>query len=527
MTSTHRAVQGDAVSWKRGIVRVHMYLGVALALLFIMWFSSGVVLVFNPFPSITPDERFRLLPTLACKQCTVSVDDALRLTAIGVTPISRSTARLGMLGARPVWRVTDGKRRVQAVYADSARVVSPIDSVSGAELARAVGIRRAGHPGAALRVRYLRTLTEPDQWTLESPLPSQMPLLEFELGDAASTHVYVSITGAEAVTATTRRGRTMAWFGAIPHWIYPAALRRNVRVWSWVVIVIGVLGTIMCIAGMVIGVWQWRRGIRRIRRDGTLRPRSPYRDPIMRWHHLLGLAFGLFTCTWVFSGLLSVNPGDWSPGAVPRHGMLERWHGASSNASDTIPPRDAWTAAVRRGIEVREMQPVKLAGREVWLMRSGDGTGTLIAADSLPSQGVVLREAELVARADAAMFGVARGHADLLTEYDDHYRATEGRTPVLPVLRVQYRDADRTWLYIDPETATLVATIPSRTRTERWLYSGLHDLDFAFLTSRPLLRNALLLSLSAGGLLSSLAGLLLALRWTRELVGAGRTYRRR
>lgn len=176
---------------------------------------------------------------------------------------------------------------------------------------------------------------------------------------------------------------------------------------------------------------------------------------------------------------------------------------------------------------MREMQSGQLAGRGFWLMRSGDGTGTLIAADSLPAHGVVLRETELVARADSAMRGAARRRADLLTGYDDHYRVTEGRTPVLPVLRVQYGDADRTWLYIDPETATLVAEIPSRARVERWLYSALHDLDFAVLTVRPPLRNALLLVLSAGGLLGSLAGLLLALRWTRQQVGAGRTFRRR
>lgn len=151
MTSTRRGVQGDAVSWKRGIGVVHLYLGVGLAVLFVMWFISGVVLVFNPYPSITPDERMRLLPALACERCTVSVDDALHLAAIEVTPISRSTARLGMLGARPVWRVTDGKRRVQAVYADSGRVVSPLDSVSGAAIAAAVGIGRAGHQGAASR----------------------------------------------------------------------------------------------------------------------------------------------------------------------------------------------------------------------------------------------------------------------------------------------------------------------------------------------------------------------------------------
>jgi hypothetical protein len=509
------------------MVLVHMYLGVGLALLFVMWFVSGVVLAFNPYPSITPDERTRLLPVLDCEQCTVSVDDALRLASIVVTPVSRSTARLGMLGSRPVWRVTDGRRGVRAVYADSARAVPAIDSVSGAPIAIAVGRIRAGRPEAVPRARFLRTLTTSDQWTLEAPLPAQLPLLEFDLGDAASTHVYVSTAGAEAVTATTGRGRTMAWIGAIPHWIYPVALRRNVRAWSWVIIVLGAFGTLMSIAGIVIGVWQWRSGARRIRRDGSLRARSPYRDPIMRWHHLLGLTFGVFTFSWIFSGLLSVNPGDWSPGTAPDQSLTERWYGVLADSSRISAPRAAWKAAVSSGVAVREMLPVQLSGRSYWLTRSDDGSGTLVAADTLPARRVTLREAELIALADEAMLGAGRMSAENLTEYDDHYRATEGRTPVLPVLRLKYRDAARTWLYIDPETASLAAAAPSRARAERWLYSGLHDLDFAFLMARPALRNAVLVGLSAGGLLSSLAGLLLAVRWIRELVVPGRHFRRR
>ena len=32
----------------------------------------------------------------------------------------------------------------------------------------------------------------------------------------------------------------------------------------------------------------------------------------MRWHQVLGLVFGVFALTWVFSGLLSMEPFDWT-----------------------------------------------------------------------------------------------------------------------------------------------------------------------------------------------------------------------
>ena len=30
-----------------------------------------------------------------------------------------------------------------------------------------------------------------------------------------------------------------------------------------------------------------------------------------RWHTMLGLIFGLVTCTWIFSGMLSMDPFGW------------------------------------------------------------------------------------------------------------------------------------------------------------------------------------------------------------------------
>ena len=32
------------------------------------------------------------------------------------------------------------------------------------------------------------------------------------------------------------------------------------------------------------------------------------------WHHIAGLAFGIFALTWVLSGLLSMNPWGWLAG---------------------------------------------------------------------------------------------------------------------------------------------------------------------------------------------------------------------
>jgi hypothetical protein len=44
--------------------------------------------------------------------------------------------------------------------------------------------------------------------------------------------------------------------------------------------------------------------------------------------------------------------------------------------------------------------------------------------------------------------------------------------------RVRYADPERTWLYLDPLRGRIVLRHDRLTRADRWLYHGLHSLDF-------------------------------------------------
>ena len=125
---------------KRWIVRAHMYLGVAFAALSVMWFASGIVLAYNTFRVLLDADRLRVAPPLDCAACRVSEAEARRVAGI---PDHQSTpARLGMLGARPVWRIVDVEEKWHAVFADSAVRVPPVDSAAGAAIAVAFVRRR-------------------------------------------------------------------------------------------------------------------------------------------------------------------------------------------------------------------------------------------------------------------------------------------------------------------------------------------------------------------------------------------------
>ncbi|MSO51799.1 MAG: hypothetical protein EXQ51_05180 [Acidobacteria bacterium] len=84
------------------------------------------------------------------------------------------------------------------------------------------------------------------------------------------------------------------------------------------------------------------------------------------------------------------------------------------------------------------------------------------------------------------------------------------------MFRVKFDDPEATWLYADPRSGSLVAKEERLSRVERWLYQGLHSLDFPFLYySRPAW-DAVVIALSAGGFVISLTAVVLGWRRVRR-----------
>ena len=89
------------------------------------------------------------------------------------------------------------------------------------------------------------------------------------------------------------------------------------------------------------------------------------------------------------------------------------------------------------------------------------------------------------------------------------------QTP-LPILRVKFADPDKTWVYVDPEMSQVVARIHRLDRVERWIYNGLHSLDFSFWYNRRPLWDIGVLTLMLGGLASSGIGFCLGIKRLRR-----------
>ena len=515
----------------RCLILVHRYLGIPLSALFVVWFASGIVMMYTgDMPRLTPELRLERLPELDFDRVALAPAAAARRAYLSPTP---QTATLLTVMDRPAYRF-DGV----TVFADTGERLDEV----GPTAATAVASRFAGKPPGD--VEYVGTLTEPDQWTLVER--RQLPLHKLVVGDAASTEIYVSPRTGEVVMMTTRGSRALAWVGAIPHWIYFTALRTNQPLWYDIVVWSSTIGCLLAVIGLMLGFTQfrWRLGRGDTRSTRGFRARIPYAG-WMRWHYLTGVVFGVVTLTWVFSGLLSMDPYAWNNAGgldVPRDAFsggpldLARFPAIDSRAGhrvaggrpvkeiDLLRIQDEPYYAVRVGprtagagqVSAAHVQPSSSDGES-----SDDAGPILVAAETLTVRDKPFGVESLLKRLTAAVPEVPVVESEVLADYDAYYYArgnSRERQAPLPVLRVKFGDPMETWVYVDPALSRVVAREHRYTRVERWLFNGLHSLDFAFWYDRRPLWDVGVIALSLGGLASSGIGLWLGCGRMRRAV---------
>ncbi len=151
-------------------------------------------------------------------------------------------------------------------------------------------------------------------------------------------------------------------------------------------------------------------------------------------------------------------------------------------------------------------------GRPYYLARGERSqTRMLSALDDSKSCISEISHAELL-HAAIRVAGAPAADNTPLTKYDTYYYDRTRQKP-LPVLRVRLDDARHTWLYINPATTAIEARYTNRSRYERWLYQGLHDLDFPFLYWHRPAWDLTLIILSLGGISLIVTSLVLAVKY--------------
>jgi len=489
------------IRFRRWLILIHRWLGIALCLLFVMWFVSGIGMMYaGGMPQLTQRARLEHMPALDFARVRLTVVDAAR--RMDSTQGGGRIVLLTLLG-RPAYRFGGAG----TIFADTGDLLSDGGPSQAIKMAAAF----MNLPDEALH--HDRVLTRADQWTIGRR--GQLPLHKIRVDDAAQTELYVSTELGEVVLSTTRGTRALAWVAAIPHWMYFAPLRLNDSLWRKVVLWTSGLGTISALIGLILAVILFAPSAPfRVNRIGSYIPYSGW----MRWHYITGAVFGVFVLTWVFSGLLSLEPWDWASTEIPGGEIQAALTGGPMSLSE-FPPFEAatWNRLLSSSGVVKQVEFKRVQGDQYFVLQGDEPVPLLVAASSLEIRRQPFSTESLLNLVKEGYPDAPILESALLSEYDSYYYA-RGAEPPLPILRVKFDDAGGNWLYIDAGMSQLVAAYSRRARVERWIYHGFHSLDFSFWYYNRPLWDIGVIALSLGGATLSMIGVVIGFKRLRRNV---------
>jgi hypothetical protein len=499
----------------RTLILTHRYLGIAISLMLVVWFASGIVMMYaGGMPRIDPQMRLDRLPALDFSRIKLTPSEA----AQRLGRENASVPTLLMVQERPAYRFQGPG--VATVFADDGSQPERLQPAAAAEVAR-----RYAQVSADV-VHFDRQVDEVDQWTMGGGR-RDLPLYKFRIKDGRGTQLYVSPRSAEVIQATTTWTRALAWIGTIPHWIYFSSLRTNQPLWYRIVVWLSALASGLAVLGLVLAYTQFRKT-----RPFRLTSSIPYRGG-MRWHYISGALFGVFVFTWAFSGLMSMEPWE----RTNANGLeIDRAALTGGRPDITGYPSlngPALTALAAPRV-IKEISYQRIQGEHYYNLRTAEPQGAgetkaerlhqpyvvggrgeqgrlLVKASDLQRLRGGFSTQSIVERIQTAVPTERIVELKVLEDYDSYYYSRGGQA-VLPVLRIKFGDPMRTWIYVDPLTSSVVAQVHKYSRVERWLYNGLHSLDFAFWYSRRPLWDIGMILLLLGGLTSSTLGLCYGVR---------------
>ena len=458
------------------------------------------------FPSVGPEDRLQRSPALDASKIRLSPEEAwtrfnqdrspggVRLEMFDGRPIYTFTGGGGGRGGSRAGRGGRGGGAPARVYADDGTT----QQTYSPEMLLRIASAWTGRPAGSARVEEV---TQVDQWTVGGGLRSLRPLWRYSFPDGQQ--VYVAGTSGDVVQYTTRGSRLGAWLGAIPHWLYFTPLRVQQKLWSNIVIWASGLGTIMALLGLIVGISLYSPSARyRYRGAPTGIPYAGQK----RLHMILGLFFGTLACTWSFSGMLSMDPPFLTSRPAP---TAEGAAGLGARIQSTLRPGRFDLGAYRAkppqaalaeigGSGVKELEFTSFDGQPIYMASLADGQTRILPVNGAPEAEFDRnRIFEMVTSAAKPLVATEKR---MLTQYDAYYLDRHHERP-LPVLFVRFNDGAHSQFYIDQRTGRVVGQHSDKSSfMTRWLYHGLHSLDFPWLYKHRPAWDIVVLVLMLGGL---------------------------
>src|SRR5262245_58824628 len=481
---------------KQTLIFVHRWLGVVLCLLFLLWFPSGFVMMYWDYPSVKPEDRLAHLAALDPATIRFSPAEAAAKAEVEAPAVVRLTTFAG----RPIYRF-GGRGDVAVVYADTGDEQIEITQNDVATIAQMWS-------GQSVKDARVEAVEIPDQWTLQNRVRDLQPLWKFSWPDGQQ--LYVSEASGDVIQYTTTASRVGAYFGAIPHWLYFTPLRRNGPLWNRVVIWSSGVGTFAAILGVVIGVWMYSPS-KRYRFGGS--PASIPYTGWKRWHTIVGLIVGAGAVTWAFSGLLSMEPFPERDDQGARRSQQAIAQALRGRAPlEKFAAKDPRAALAQlAGLQVKDLELTAFGGEPAYFATIAPGDTRIVPvndASAAPMRELDHQRISGIVKRVAGPLGGAT--VDVLSQYYRYYLDRHRQAP-LPVLRVQLNDPGRSRYYIDPKSARIVGGYTSSGFLDRWLYHGLHSMNFPWLYNYRPAWDIVVAAFMFGG--TALAATSLVLAW--------------
>ncbi len=469
------------------LFKSHKYIGLFISAFFLMWFVTGVVLIYHPYPSVSEklvNEKKEVLPS--------SLPD-LDYIAQRVEGEIKSV-RIREFQGQTLMDVKTSKQKY-LLTTDTLQDIKPIDYLCVEKVAR---------QWSDAPIKRVDTLRKRSQWVLFTRYEKELPIYKFHFDDKYKTQLFVSGTTADVQQLTTAKQRFWAYVGAIPHKLYIPALRRNTQMWMDSFVVGASICLVAALTGFILGIYIF---VRRKKVKGEWG--NPYRKRWQRIHFSFGLIFGIFLISWAISGLFAMKrvPQWLIKTEAPYVFDKTKLWGKNILPTDTY--KLGFDKLHQEYPQLKEIKLSRFAEIPVYIIIEGeneryiDASGEDVKILEIPQQTI-----------ENGFRKIYGEHVpmkiSLLEEYDNYYINLR-RTYTLPVYKVEVDNNDRDLYYVSP-TDGYIKYLNKNKKADRWLFNGLHYLNLPGLFSKPVLWTICIWVLCGGCAVVCLSGLILGIK---------------
>jgi hypothetical protein len=160
-------------------------------------------------------------------------------------------------------------------------------------------------------------------------------------------------------------------------------------------------------------------------------------------------------------------------------------------------------------LDVRELEWTSFAGTPIFSAILPGGKTQLLSLNGTLIDG--FDQQKVIDIVKSVLPDPAKAEIKVINQYDLYYFDRTRQRP-LPVLLVLTHDEDKTRYYVDPKSARVLTTYSSRSWVNRWLYTGLHSLNFPFLYNYRPLWDIVVIAFMVGGTALCVTSLVLSWR---------------